>query len=326
MIQGNKRLTHADVIAATNNGKDVFIKYLGKIHRSAIKRPWGKDEHPSFGVFQSSSGEWMWKDQAREEVGGAIQLVQRMFNLTYAEAIRKVMFDFGLGDEAVKASRAFEENSPIAQELQKDYAHITCKVMKFKERHHQFWNAVGVSEEWCKKFDCYAVKELAINHKKMLIGEHERVFVYHAKDIDKVKVYFPDRESGGRFRNNVPFKYLWCHNNLKNCDKLVVHKSMKDLITFAQIHPHNIATQNESAKLFDEGLVNTINGISSNVTLFYGSDKDGMTKAKEVIKLTGWKMLNTPTSMLPDVNDAYSYVKQYGLEKLEELCKIKNVL
>lgn len=328
MIQGKKREQYVsleDLLPLTSNGRDIYVKYVGKLSRGAMKRPWGDDNHPSWGVWQAPDGVWMWKDQAKDEAGNPIQFVQKLFNLSYTEATQKICFDLGISDKQIEASKVYERSSSSSP-LEKEYAHITCRISKFKPRHHAFWNAVGVSEDWCKKFNCFAVKELAINHKKVAIGEHEIVFVYLADDIDKVKVYFPDRDGGDRFRTNVPFHYLWRHNYLKICDKLVVHKSMKDLITFAQIHPDNIATQNESLSVFNDKVVEDINSISSDVWLFYGSDKDAMDKTKKIIKTTGWQEIHTPTSMLPDVNDVYSYVKQYGLKKLEELCKIKNLL
>lgn len=326
MITGNKRkstISVDDVLHLTDGGKDIYLKYVGKLSKGAMKRPWGRDTHPSWGVWQAPDGIWMWKDHASEEVGGPMQFVQRMFNLGYPEAIQKVCFDLGLDAMEVRADRVYK----IQEKTANSYIHITAKVMKFKERHHAFWNSVDVTEDWCKKFDCYAVKELSINRKKVAINEHERVFVYLASDINKVKVYFPDRDGNSRFRTNVPYQYLWGYNKITHlCDNLVIHKSMKDLITFAQIHPHNIATQNESTKIFTADVVDTINHVAEQVWVFYGSDTDGVGKCTEITGATGWKYINTPRNMLPEINDVYSYVKKHGLKKLEQYCKSKNLL
>lgn len=325
MITGKKKKTafsFNDVLELTNNGRDIYVKYLGKISNKAMKRPWGKDSHPSWGVWQSAEGRWLWKDLATEESGGAIQFVQRMFNLSYSEAIDKIYYDLALGEKDVSVKRQYDDGTAMKVE----YIHIAAKVMKFKERHHAFWNAVGVTEDWCKKFDCYAVKELAINRVKYPIGEYECVFVYFASDINKVKVYFPNREGAGRFRTNVYFEYLWEYHKQTHSDKLVVHKSMKDLITFAQLHPHNIATQNESIKVFSPDVVDKINEMSDEPWVFYGSDVDGVKKCIEITKNTGWKYINTPHNMLPEVNDIYSFVKKHGINKLEQFCKLKKLI
>lgn len=326
MITGNKRkdlLTDREIFALTSGGKDIYIKYLGRIQKGAIKRPWGEDNHPSFGIWQAPDGMWMWKDLAADKSGNAIQFVQNLFQLSYSDAVKKVMNDFGIDSFDVQASIVHDVKPLDKPSLP---VPITARVMRFGPRHHAFWNAVGVSEDWCKKFDCYAVKELAINRRRVRMGDNEIVFVYLARDTNQVKVYFPDREGGDRFRTNVPFHYLWQAHKTSPCDRLVVHKSMKDLITFAQLHPHNVATQNESVSVFNDETVSTINSLSSDVWLFYGSDADGVRKCKEVTDKHGWRYINTPSKMLPEVNDVYSFVKKHGLKKLEEFCKTKNLI
>jgi hypothetical protein len=152
------------------------------------------------------------------------------------------------------------------------------------------------------------------------------VFVYLADDIDKVKIYFPQREKQYRFKNNVPGTYLWQYNHTDKCNKLVTHKSMKDLIVFSLLHPHNIATQNESVQVFNEENREKISKICEENWVFYGSDRDGVEKCQKVTKEYGYKYINTPAAMLPEINDVYGYVKKHGLRKLEEFCKQKQLL
>jgi hypothetical protein len=326
MIKGNKkkeRMSTDDLFYYTNDGKDVYEKYLGKVHKGVMKRPWGEDNHPSFGIFKAK-GTWMWKDIAREESGNPIQFVQKLFGLSYVEAMDKILYDFELADKEVRADMVY--NRQIRDDEEKDYSHISAKIQRFKNRHHQFWNCVEVNEDHCKKHNCFAVKELAINHKKYAIGEHEKVFVYLADDINKVKVYFPDREGGDRFRTNVPYRYLWDSHKIECCDKLVIHKSNKDKIVFSMLYPNNVITQNESIKVFDKNMVDRINQLSAEPWVFYGSDMDGVQKCKAITDTNSWKYINTPKALLPDINDVYSYVKKFGLKELETFCKTKELL
>lgn len=324
MITGIKQdqLTTGDLFYYTNGGKEIYEMYLGKQvnSRTIMKRPWGSDNHPSWGIFLKDDV-WLWKDQATEEVGNAVTFVQKLYDISFLEAVNKIKGDFGLGDKQSIKDRHYV----IQASEPKKYSHITAKTFRFRERHHFFWNVADVTEDWCKQHDCYAVKELSINRRRITIGSDETVFVYLADDIKKVKVYFPDRREM-RFRTNAPSDYLWEAHKMKWCDRVVIHKSMKDLIVFSQIFPHNIATQNESIKLFDEEVVSQINLLSPDPWLFYGSDNDGVKKCTEVTKVNGWKYINTPKSMLPQINDVYGYVKQHGLKQLEEFCKQKHLL
>ena len=98
MIRGRKKsqIDVDDLYYHTSDGKIIYETYLGsKIYKTAMKRPWGEDAHPSFGVWQAPDGLWMWKDIAREEVGNPIQFVQRLFNQSYNDAIAKIASDIG---------------------------------------------------------------------------------------------------------------------------------------------------------------------------------------------------------------------------------------
>jgi len=325
MIKGNKKLvlmSNEDLFYYTNGGKDIYQKYIKNLHRGSMKRPWGTDNHPSFGVYQAKDGVWMWKDIAKEESGNSVQFIQKLFNLEYKDAVEKIMSDFGLTDKEVLVDKVYEQQ--VIQD--KQYRKFSVKTMRFKERHHQFWNCVEVSEDWCKKKNCFAVKELAIDRVKVPIGEHERVFAYYAEDIDRVKVYFPDREQNGKFRTNVPYRHLWNINKVPCCDKMVIHKSNKDEIVFSLLFANNIVTQNESIKLFDQETVNRINSVSKEPWVFFGSDPDGVLKCTKITETTNWRYINTPKELLPSINDIYSFVKHYNLKELEKFCKKKGLL
>lgn len=323
MIKSKKisHLSPEDLLYYTSDGKEIYEHYLGRVSRVAMKCPWRSDKHPSWGIFYKG-GTWLWKDQATEEAGNAITFVQRLFDLSYSDAMQKIAFDFKLGDKQVIADRVYEKQA----EKPKDYVKIEYLITPFKKRHHEFWNCVEVTEDVCKKFDCYAVKDLSINGLNIQLSPVERVFVYYAQDIMANKIYFPDRVGNNRFRTNVPYNYLWEYSKLGNCDKLVVHKSMKDLIVFSQLFPCNIATQNESVKIFNEEVVGKINSITTEPWIFYGSDNDGVKKCTEITNTNKWKYINTPKSMLPEINDVYSYVKKHGLKSLETFCKSKKLI
>ena len=92
-----------DIFSLTNNGYDIFIKYLGRV--GIMNRPWGRRERKlSFGVFQKD-GMWFWKDLAKEESGNAIQFVQRYYSLRYSDAIEKIVSDFGLSNLKIEYSK-----------------------------------------------------------------------------------------------------------------------------------------------------------------------------------------------------------------------------
>lgn len=322
--KGKNLLSVDDILAATNGGHSIYMAYLGKVGR-LMSRPWGKKErHLSWGIFPKN-GVWFWKDQANEEVGNAMTFTERYFGLTHSEAKDKICWDFGLGTgkETNRAPIIITWDKP---EEDKIFVPISFTSKPFSKRHHAFWNAAEVTEEHCLKMNCFAVKDLAINRRKAVIRKDEVVFVFYCPEEDAVKVYFPERMKGEKFRNNVSFHHLWNYNNIKECDNLIVQKSPKDMIVTTMVSPCCIATQAEAVKIFDEDTVAMINQISKSPWIWYGSDWDGVKKCKEITDTNKWHYINTPKSLLPDINDAYGYACKFGLKGLEEFMHAKKLI
>ncbi len=313
-IEEKKYLTIDEILSATNGGYDIFRLYLGKVAK-IMNRPWGhKEKKMSWGVF-SRNGTWFWKDQATEESGTAIHFVEKMFNLNFKEAKDKICFDFNLG--AVKNPTPIKVTWEAPPEEDKDYCDINFSHQPFKEYHHKFWNAAEVTESHCLKYNCFAVKDAAINKKRIFIGENEPVFAYYAEDEDSVKLYFPEREKDKKFRNNVSYHYLWNYENIQSCKDLIVQKSVKDMLVTTLITPCCIATQAEAVKIFNKEVVDKINSVTKSPWIWYGSDWDGVKKCKEITDSNKWRYINTPKNLLPEINDSYGFVKKFGIKQLE---------
>ncbi len=333
MIKGKEKkkwVTADDILSNTSGGYDIYMHYLGKVQRQ-MDRPWGhKEKKSSWGVYPFS-GTWFWKDQATEEVGNAIQFVQKYFGLSYLEAHDKLLYDFGMGGKKNTNPVIITWDKPYMDD--KEYVRINFTKQPFNEKHHRFWNIAQVSEEDCAKKECWAVKDLAIKGKRTFIGKEEVVFAFYCPSEDAVKLYFPERDKGERFRNNVSYHHLWNYEMVDRCDNLIVQKSPKDMVVTSMITPCVIATQAEAVKIFDEETVGRINTISKSPWIWYGSDWDGVTKCKKITDTNKWKYINTEKKYLPDVNDVYGLVKMFneknpgsGLRELEDFMKKKKVI
>lgn len=315
MIKGRQRnelITYDEVLRKTSGGYDIYRYYEGKVPK-AMSCPWRKDKHPSFGFF-SRDNLWFWKDMKTEESGTAIDYVMNKFGLSWGDAIKKILFDFGWDKENVNARPVLVNWE--AEEPKR--VHISFSSKPFEKRHHDYWNVAGVSEVDCNRLECWAIKDLAINRKIIRLKENEVGFAYYCAEEDRVKIYLPDRPKDKRFYNNVSYFHLWNWDKVQECSDLIVQKSMKDLIVTSMITPCVTATQAEATKIFNEDIVLRINGVAKNVWVWYGSDEDGVEKCKKITAKFNWKYINTPRKYLPEVNDTYGMARQYGLKSVEE--------
>lgn len=320
MIKGNmreERMRYEEVLERTSAGYDIYMYYEGKVEK-LMRCPWRKDDHKSFGISMGNDI-WIWRDFATEETGTPVDFVMKKFSLSFAEALNKIIYDFGWSTKRVNAN-------PVKitwERIEPQIIPISFSTKPFEKKHHDYWNRAGVSEIDCNKKECWAVKDLAVNRKRFYIKEDEIVFAYYSPEEDRAKIYFPEREKGSRFLNNVSFYYLWNFSNVSECKDLIVQKSVKDLIVTSVITPCVIASQAEAVKIFNDDIVEKINTISQNVWVWYGSDVDGVEKCKEITKRFHWKYINTPKKYLPDVNDTYGMACKYGLKEVEEFMKHK---
>lgn len=311
-------ITYDQVLQTLNGGYDGYMYYYGSTPK-ICKRPWGRDKHPSFGFF-SRDGIWFWKDIAKEESGTLVQFVMKMFNLTYSEAIEKIKWDFGIGTTNIQAVKKTWDDPKVKDKP----ALIFTETIPFEQRHIDFWSKVGITETQCNKYGCYAVGKVAINRQIYPIRSNEAVFTYRTNNGQE-KVYFPERNGQRRFRNNVGYFHIWNINNIEPCDKLIVIKSMKDLITVSQFYPCIVATQNESVELFSPEVVEKLNSLAKEIYIWFGTDDDGKSKSIKITKKLGWKWLNTPNKFLP-ANDPYEVASKYGIEEIEKHLKLKGFI
>lgn len=319
------KITIEQILALTNGGWDTFVLEMGKFPVSkAFSHPLQKDKFPSGGIFQAE-GVWFLKDfSGRLPTMTAIQFIQKKYTLSVSEAIDKICQDLGI-NQSTKVYKPIQiiEKPPVYEQSE---IHIGFSERKWLKKHHEFWENTGVTKEHCDRYNTFAIKELAINRRKQKIGEDEICWAYYAENIDKVKIYFPEREKGQRFKGNVPGSYLWNIERIEKCGKLVVIKSMKDLLVTTTLFPCVVATQNESAAIFTDDIVDRIHGLSKNIFVAYGSDEQGVEQSTKLSEKYHWKWVNPPKYLLPDINDSYSLVRQYGIEAWEECLKQKKIL
>jgi len=322
MIKGEQIYTVDDILFRTTQGFDIFRYYLGSSIRRVMSCPWRKDTHPSWGISNNGTF-WYYKDFATEETGNAIHFVEKYFGLSFQDALSKIAYDFGISKVEINAQPVkIVWDKPIDQ----DYMDIRIFEMPFTKRHHEFWNRAEVTEEHCKKYNCFAASQVSINRKKFFLKKDELCFAYYCSEEDGFKIYLPEREKSERFRNNVSYHHLWNYSNVSECDDLIVQKSMKDLIVTTMINECCIATQAEGIKIFNEEVIEKINKISKSPWIWYGSDWDGVKKCKEITDTNKYKYINTPKILLPEINDSYGYACKYGLKGLEDFMRSKKLI
>lgn len=334
-VKDEKFLDAEAILRLTSYGYDIFMFYLGRVSRK-MPCPWRRDRSPSWGIY-CYDGMWFWKDYSDEKSGTAIQFVENYFGIPYPEARRKIIRDLQLKKEYEYTN----QRSPVVRweepgEEDKNYCHISFTTKPWTPKHHEFYAGTDVTPRLAEKYYTYAVKDAAMNHRRVRIAPGEMVWAYYCKEEDGVKLYFPERgqdEFNPKFRGNVSGTHLWNYDRLVAQTGLVprakgiIQKSNKDLLITALFTENVICTPNENSKLLlQDEVTDGINRLFAETWLAFGSDPDGVKKGHKVTMWTGWHHVNPHKDLLPGINDFYGLAKAYGPGAVETLLKEKGFL
>lgn len=323
-------ISASDILFLTNQGRDIFEREIGFFtEKENIKSPLRTgDENPSFRIRKSSSGIYYAKDYGGEQwSGNAIDFVQKLYNIDFKEACKKIIADFNL-DKNVK-SKNYEKVLKLEKEEKKEILKETVidfEIMPFTKRHHEYWNRAELSEDFLKQYDIYAVKKWAVNKKVQPFTEGQITFAYWASDINKTKILNigPNVEKKNKWRTDIPNSYLWYYSNYNTEIKdFVISKSVKDLMILYAINFEGVATQSENDIVLMSNM-GRIKKISESPIIVFGSDKQGVESCKKVQQTFNTRYYNTPKNLLSlGINDPFSYVCEFGLKSFEKHFKNK---
>jgi len=324
-------ITPEKIMQLTNNGRDIFEWELGNIPRKNIISPlrYG-DDSPSFQVKQSSSGIWIAKDYGGNQwSGNAISFVQERYALSFPEAMNKIIEDLGFRKKSKEYKSVIKNISSIKKES--NYVpFIEFNEIPFTKEGAAYWNSYHLPTDFIKANNVFQVGLWAIDKKIQQKTEGEVTFVYWAEDIKKAKILRigPNVSKGDKWRSGMHNSYLWSYFKYKGSvvDNLFIAKSYKDELVLRYLGHDVISLQSENSRvLLESGNADKINNIAINKYLTLGADKQGWLTSYEITKATGWDYFNIGRTYYKreGLEDPADFVKEYGIDPLDSLIKMK---
>ena len=317
------------VLSKLSDGQ-IFYAYFGEFvpYKKTYSSVFRKDTHSSTGFFYGDSGELVYYDLGTGENLNCFAFVAKMYGIRYGEAVKKIACDFGLLEceglhfekKEVNKSIKFEKKNKEERKIQ-----IIPAVWNLK--HAKYWRQYGITKEELERENVYAVDKLFIDKNEIVNKENLLRFAYvvNIKGKDYMKIYTPYAEKFKWISNinlNVPFG--WDTLNLDS-ETVYVTKSLKDLIVLKKIFPSVLATQNESEGALNSGLVKFLCKNFKKRIIIFDNDSVGIEACKKFNNNFGY--FNIPKEFAyQGIKDVSDFIKSYGLERLKELFKYKNLL
>ncbi len=309
-----------DFILSKVNQETIMQHYTGLNVNSKklMLSPVRSDHKVTCCFYKSKSGILYLHDFATNEHINCFNIVSKLYNCNYYEALKIIAKDFGLiKGETPKCIK-------IVSELKESKtSKIQVQVKEYTKEELEWWKQYGISLKLLKKYHVYSLKNVFLNGtlntsstSKMPIYGY-----YFGKDkngLEKWKIYFPLR-TNYRFMNNLSKKVLQGYHQLpKEGNLLIITKSMKDVISLNGFGIPAVSPNSETLFIDDKKL-EEFKKRFKHILVIYDNDRAGKFNMSRIRKL--YPELNyfiLPKTLAKDFTDS---IKLVGVEKMKELIK-----
>lgn len=286
----------------------------------AIRSPVRAENNPSFNVFRSRTGKYLWKDFAGEE-GDVYKLAMQMHQCTFAEAV-KILSEISGIQESPGAYRPAKQRislRPLTQRaeasfLEREWAWVDGNywTRRFQVDRETFYGMGAMT--------CLSV-EIRKKDKPPLFMRHTEDQPLYAYIIDGyIKSYRPLQKKKRRYAGNTGSDQIFGLSAITPERKdfpMVITAGQKDALVLACAAPWlNAVSLNSETTSLTEEIMKRLVRVSSSISICYDRDAAGllrMGKACEEHPILDRIDLECPCGSCKDIADV---VEAHGREGL----------
>lgn len=295
-----------DAILAKLSSYDILNHYLEPHHDSGrlisgknISNPFldQKQKTPSFNIFCAlPQHDWRYKDFATGDEGSCFDLVMKLFNLSFSEALHRINQDFCLNLDDVSNLVQTKHGHFPEQTNQK----FSVKKRPFNATELAFWYRYQITAEILQRYKVVALEEFNNINKE---GKNYTVrcspdkFIFAYDNVSWLKLYKPLDEKQYKFQylGTKEKGYIFGWSQLPDkSEKLFITGGEKDVMSLAAMGFDAISLNSETASL-DKSIADELKHRFKNIIVLYDNDATGM-KQSEILSLSnGLYKITLPT-------------------------------
>lgn len=275
-----------DFLLSKHSEETYMEFYLGiPVKKGLFKSPLRPDATPTCSYYRNKSGELIFKDFRGDFYGNFINVVMKIHNCSYHQALKIIAIDFGLISghkitrKVIKESPKFDDCGPSL---------IRVEIQDFNKQELDWWNDYGVTSKILKKFNVFSCKSVFLNGSLFaLSAQHSPIYGYYGGKQDGLelwRIYFPKRKSY-RFITNWDSKKIQGFKQLPKSGKvLVITKSMKDCMCLYSMGIPAIAPNSEHLFIPDS-VLESLKQRFTHIIVLYDNDLAGINNMNKFKKL-----------------------------------------
>ena len=260
----------------------IFEKY-GVPYREGLFRSTLRDDKRATCSFYWKKGKLIMRDFSGHFWGDCFDLVQKVYSISYSDAIEKIGSDFGLEDGVEK----IPETMPIAPEKQR----ISIRVKRRSWNHstYEFWSKYGISLQTLEKFKVSPAHVVWLNNESIYLYQRKNpAYIYHFTGHD-YQIYIPfQKEPYPRFLVSNGSLIHGFEQLPLTGDLCVITKSRKDVMCYHELGIPAVAPMAESV-ILDKETIDLLKSRFTNIVSVMDYDNAGIHNAWVMRKNYGIK-------------------------------------
>jgi hypothetical protein len=300
---------------------DVYAYYIGSQFQvgKVMRSPLRKDDHPSFGVFKSStSGDLLWKDQATGKTGNVVQFVAELFHISTKEALCMITDNIKSGKIALS-----EKGLSFKHSFSRTKTIISIQRKNFSEIDDEFWEKYFITRDLLKKHKVYPIHTFWVNDviSNLFYMKDKPLYAYAV--YDKFQIYSPYGSRKDKFRTNCTKYDIHGFELLpKYGDLLIITKSKKDIMVLDRLGYTAIAPTGETTPI-PKDVMDDLKQRFKRIVILYDNDEPGINGAKKLSVTNGIEFTYIPIEYYTKfkIKDVSDFIKAYKITKTRQLLK-----
>lgn len=326
--KGSKSIDYNTVISQVSD-MDLLQCYFPtvRILPQVINSPLRRDIHPSFRIYSPDGVKVRWYDFVTGESGGMIDMLQRIWGVSFFQALVKISEDIKHTSSIIQ-NRGTLGKRVIVKSANSSFE-IRSTRREWKEYDFAYWQSYGVQKDLLLKADIYPISHIFIVGKDyirtVVADKYAYTFVERKDGMVSEKTYQPFNKNGMKWRSGHDSSVwdLWTRLP-KSGERLIITSSRKDaLCIWGNCGIPAISPQGEAFGAKPQ-VMDELKRRFEKVYVLYDNDllgekNYGRIDGKKFSEQFGMIQIEIPDSYrCKDISDLY---KMYGKETVKEVIK-----
>lgn len=294
-------ITKENILAKVNS-YDILNHYLLPYHKENkliaarnISNPFlaEKQDTPSFNIFPSmGSGEWRYKDFATRDDGSCFDLVMKLKNLSFPEALNTINADMNLFLDNISNDNPIMQQKTISSidvddqfDKMKPAKHFSISSRTFNTHDWEFWEKFKINAKTLEKFNVVALASYSAYNKEgkpydIKAFGGRLMYAYDNGDWTKIYKPFDEKKYKFQFLGIKEANYIFGWKHLPEKDDLVfITGGEKDVLCLVSNGFNAITLNSETSNLQDE-TAEELKKRFKNVVVLYDNDATGIKQSQ----------------------------------------------